>query len=116
MLEGRERDLVAIAAQDVDELRRIGHQPAPAVGLGDLARIGLIEAYAGQHHGAGVFHGPRQPMRSAADLISGEVVTTSAVAGLIRRPASASATACISNSDNCGAENTTMSSFSPGAA
>jgi hypothetical protein len=35
---------VAVAADDVDELRRIGHQPDPAIGLGHFAGITLIEA------------------------------------------------------------------------
>ena len=56
------------------------------------------------------------PMRSAANLISGEVATRSVVLVLTRRSSSNSATRCISKSESCGAENTTTSTLSPWAA
>ena len=53
-------------------------------------------------------------MRSAANLISGEVVTTSEVSPWMRRPSSRPASCCISISESCGAANTTTSTLSPG--
>src|SRR5205814_7045449 len=42
--EARQGRAVAIAADDVDELGRIGQQPLPAIGLGHFAGIALVEA------------------------------------------------------------------------
>src|SRR5262245_37263305 len=56
-----------------------------------------------------------RPMRSAANLISGEVATIREVAGWMRRPAINPARRCISRSESWGAANTTTSSFSPDA-
>ena len=54
-LHRRQHRPIAVAAEDVDQLRAVGREPLPAVRFGDLARIGLIEAHAGQHDAAGVF-------------------------------------------------------------
>ena len=47
--------LIAVSAQDVDQLGAVGREPIPAIGLGDLPCIGLIEAHARQHGPAGCF-------------------------------------------------------------
>ena len=48
-----QRRLVAVAADDVGELGRVGREPLPAVRLRHLARIALVEAHAGEHGAAG---------------------------------------------------------------
>ncbi len=44
--------LVAVAAEDVDELCRVGEQTLPAVRLRHLAGIALVEAHAGRNDAA----------------------------------------------------------------
>ena len=53
-----ERRLVAVAADDVHQLGRVGEQALPAVGLGHLARVALVEAHARGDDAAGILDAP----------------------------------------------------------
>jgi hypothetical protein len=53
--------LVAVAAKDVDELCRVGHQPGPAIGFGHFAGIALVEADTPGEDGARGFDAGGQP-------------------------------------------------------
>src|SRR5262245_39375115 len=55
-LHRRQHWLIAVAAQDIDELRAIGGETFPTPRLRDLARIGLVEAHARQHSPARILY------------------------------------------------------------
>ena len=52
---------IAVAAEDVGQLRRVGREPPPAVRLRHFARIALIEAHAGENAAAGLFDARGEP-------------------------------------------------------
>ena len=44
--------LVTIATEDVDDFRRVAHQPPPAIGVTDLSGVHVVEANAFEHDAA----------------------------------------------------------------
>ena len=109
-----QRRPVAVAADDVDKLRRIGREPPPAVRLRHLARVALIEAHAGEHDAARRLdaRGEAHAVGVGLDLRAGDDEKRDAA----RRPSSSPATCATSTKLSCGAENTTTSTASIKAA
>src|SRR5262249_4453395 len=52
-LHRQQRRLVTVAADDVDELRRVGGEPFPAIRLRHLAGVALVKTHTLEHRAAG---------------------------------------------------------------
>src|SRR6516225_4945402 len=69
-----ERRLITVAAENVDELRRIRRQPPPTVRLCHFPGIALVEAHAAEHGAARLLdaRGQSHAIRVAFDLRAGD--------------------------------------------